>query len=95
MPYKPVKAKFNALGCRFKKKGQDISISGARGGFAAEVDVLFENSGLVIAVEVKTRLNQNDIDEHFVRFVIVLSGDTVKIVQPSTDWKPRVMVRFI
>jgi F0F1-type ATP synthase membrane subunit b/b' len=124
-----LKAKFNTLGYRFEKTGRDISISDAEGRFVAEVDVLLENSSLVIAVEVKTKLSQNDIDEHANRmeklrghanthndnrqylgavsaavikdevrdyafkrgfFVIMLSGDTVDIVLPSPNWKPRV-----
>jgi hypothetical protein len=124
-----LKAKFGALGYRFEKTGRDISISDAEGRFIAEVDVLLENSSLVIAVEVKTKLSQNDIDDHASRmeklrshadthndsrqylgavsaavikdevrdyafkrgfFVIMLSGDTVDIVLPSPNWKPRV-----
>ncbi|MDR2094875.1 MAG: hypothetical protein LBP76_05075 [Treponema sp.] len=123
-----LKAKFGALGYRFEKTARDISISDAEGGFIAEVDVLLENTSLAIAVEVKTKLSQHDVDEHVNRmeklrrhadthndtrhylgavsaavikdevrdyafkkgfFVIVLSGDTVNIVRPSADWKPR------
>ena len=66
--------KFNTLGFRFNK-----DCTGAKfrdhttGRTLAEVDILLENGEVVIAVEVKTKLRDKDVDAHIARMEVLRS----------------------
>jgi uncharacterized coiled-coil DUF342 family protein len=57
--------KFNALGYAFGKSSPRVKYEDIHtGNILAEVDVLLENGGCALAVEVKTNPTTNDVDEH-------------------------------
>ena len=62
--------KFNALNFNFENISQNHKISD-KGQFLAEIDILLENGDTVIAVEVKSRPLQKDVDEHVSRMEIL------------------------
>jgi hypothetical protein len=62
-----IKEKFNALGYVFTKTGIDIRIEDKDKKIIAEVDALLENGEYVLAIEVKTQLRVEHINEHIER----------------------------
>jgi hypothetical protein len=121
--------RFNELGFHFQEIFQGShKLVDSEGEVLAEIDILLENGETVIAVEVKTKPDEEDIERHIERveilrdfrlhkknerkkvmgamagaifpkhvkdaaykaglYVIVQSGDTMKIEMPS-GWKPR------
>jgi hypothetical protein len=65
-----IKEKFKALHFSFEQVSQNIEISDS-GRFMAEIDILLENGDTVIAVEVKAKPLQKDVDEHINRMEIL------------------------
>jgi hypothetical protein len=64
--------KFNALGFHFTQSSQNVDIrdpSDSRS--CAEIDILLENGDLAIAVEVKSKLLQKDVDRHVERMEVL------------------------
>jgi len=66
-----IKEKFNALHFTFEQMSQNIEISDAEGHCLAEIDILLENGDTVIAVEVKAKPNQKDVDVHVERMGVL------------------------
>ena len=66
-----IKEKFNALGYHFKGIAENQSIGKEQGQTIAEIDILLENSDYIVAVEVKSKPKNADID-NFVRRLEVL-----------------------
>ena len=66
-----IKEKFNELKFTFEQMSQDIEISDASGRCIAEIDILLENGDTVIAVEVKAKPLQKDVDIHVNRMEIL------------------------
>jgi hypothetical protein len=67
-----VKEKFNELGFCFTKTGMDIEISDPHNPKAdTEVDILLENGDIVVAVEVKSKPKEKDINDHVKRMEIL------------------------
>jgi hypothetical protein len=67
-----IKEKFNELGFCFTKTGMDIEITDPENPDAdAEVDVLLENGDIVVAVEVKSKPNTDDVNDHVQRMKIL------------------------
>jgi hypothetical protein len=64
--------KFNELGYCFTKTGTNIIITDPKIKKAdAEVDILLENGDIVIAVEVKSRPNTEDVNDHVQRMEVL------------------------
>jgi hypothetical protein len=63
--------KFNALGFNFNHVSENHKINDEAGHCLAEIDILLENGETVMAVEVKSKPNQNDINEHIKRMEIL------------------------
>ena len=64
--------KFNALGFGFAEKALPRKITDPiTGRIMTEVDVFLENSDIVIAVEVKTKLRPRDMEHHIKRMEIL------------------------
>jgi hypothetical protein len=59
--------KFNKLGYVFGKAGSRVRYQDPQGAYVAEVDILLENGDVVLAVEVKTTLTENDVRDHIRR----------------------------
>ncbi|MDR0377506.1 MAG: hypothetical protein LBH70_06910 [Spirochaetaceae bacterium] len=59
-----LKEKFNALGYVFEKSSPNVLIGSREHNIYAEIDVLLENGGCALAVEVKTQAGINDVREH-------------------------------
>ena len=59
--------KFNALGFTFTRSGPNVKIAEVSGKRIAELDILLENGDTAIAVEVKTKPRQDDVDDHVKR----------------------------
>ena len=76
--------KFNALGFAFERVSQDHSIKDTSGRFIAEIDILLENNKTIMAVEIKSKPNHDDIEKHINRIEILRKwvdahhGDTRK-----------------
>ena len=67
-----IKEKFNALGFTFEKTCKDIAIEDAMDRYQeADIDILLENGELAIAIEVKSKPSENDIDRHKERMAVV------------------------
>jgi hypothetical protein len=67
-----IKEKFNALGFSFDKTCKDIAIKDALDRYkAADIDIFLENGELAIAIEVKSKTSQNDVDRHKERMAVV------------------------
>ena len=64
-----IREKFNALDFNFDTVSQNVQISDAS--CKTEVDILLENGDTVIAVEVKAKPLQRDVDEHINRMDIL------------------------
>jgi hypothetical protein len=64
--------KFNALGFSFNEcaKNKEIHEAGADKSYA-EIDILLENGDVVIAVEVKAKPSEKDVDKHIERMEIL------------------------
>jgi hypothetical protein len=65
-----IKEKFNALGYHFDDISKDREIGGPDGAYA-EIDILLENEDFSIAVEIKAKLLQKDVDEHAKRMEVI------------------------
>jgi hypothetical protein len=77
--------KFRALHYTFTRAGPDLAFFGRDGTFLAEVDVWLENGEFAMAVEVKSRLRKEHVDDHIRRMEILRSylderGDTRKLL---------------
>jgi Holliday junction resolvase-like predicted endonuclease len=66
-----IKEKFNALGYHFKGIAENQRITNEQEQTIAEIDILLENSDYIVAVEVKSRPKNADID-NFARRLDVL-----------------------
>jgi len=66
-----IKEKFRALHFTFEQMSQNIEISDASGKSLAEIDILLENGDTVIAVEVKAKPLQKDVDVHVERMEVL------------------------
>jgi hypothetical protein len=67
-----LKEKFNELGFCFTKTGMNIEIADPGNPEAdAEVDILLENGDIVVAVEVKSKPNDDDVNDHVQRMEIL------------------------
>jgi hypothetical protein len=66
-----IKDKFNELRFTFEQMYQSLVISDSQGRFLAEIDIMLENGDTVIAVEVKSKPLQKDIDDHIKRMEIL------------------------
>jgi len=64
-----IKEKFNALHFNFDTVSQNIEIDEGRS--FTEVDILLENGDIVIAVEVKAKPLERDVDDHVSRMEIL------------------------
>jgi hypothetical protein len=62
-----IREKFNALGYRFNKIGPNVLIDDQESKIITQIDAMLENGTYALAVEVKTQLNVNHIDEHLER----------------------------
>jgi len=73
-----ISKKFNELGFCFTKTAMDIEISDPRNPKTdTEVDILLENGDIVVAVEVKSKPNNKDVNDH-VRRLEILRGHADK-----------------
>ena len=64
--------KFNALGYTFTKDSKDVRFRDPETRkVLAEVDILMENGNIVIAVEVKSKLQEKDVDKHRERMEVL------------------------
>jgi hypothetical protein len=66
-----IKEKFNELNFTFEQISQNHEINDASGKCIAEIDILLENGDTVIAVEVKSKPVQKDIDQHIKRMEVL------------------------
>jgi hypothetical protein len=62
-----IEDKFNKLGYNFSKAGHNMRIKDRVHNIFTEVDIFLENDDSAVAVEVKTKLKTEDIDEHIER----------------------------
>jgi len=63
--------KFNELNFSFENISQNHRIKDREGNFLAEIDILLENGDTVIAVEVKAKPLEKDVDEHISRMEVL------------------------
>jgi hypothetical protein len=63
--------KFRALNYAFTRAGPDVVFFGPDGTFLAEVDVWLENGEFAMAVEVKSKLRKEHVDDHLKRMGIL------------------------
>jgi hypothetical protein len=67
-----IKEKFNEMGFCFTKTGMGVDISDPKNlEDAIEVDILLENGDIVMAVEVKSKPNDKDLNDHIRRLEIL------------------------
>jgi len=67
-----IKEKFNEQGFYFTKSSRDVEIKEKDNPNSfAEVDLLLENGDIVIAVEIKSKPKEADIDKHITRMDIL------------------------
>ena len=66
-----IKEKFKALGLTFEQISQNIQISDSSGNFLAEIDLLLENGDTAIAVEIKAKPLEKDVDKHISRMEVL------------------------
>jgi hypothetical protein len=72
-----IKEKFNALGFTFTRSALDVKLSDPLRRTLMEIDILLENGDIVIAVEVKAKPKEMDIEEHKERMELLRrSADT-------------------
>ena len=60
-------AKFRELKFEFEKTSRDVKIESREHNIFAEVDAFLENGDKVMAVEIKSKPNSDDINEHIFR----------------------------
>ena len=72
-----IKEKFRALGFDFYHISENHKIS-ANGRSLAEIDILLENGDIAVAVEVKAKPVQKDVDDHVSRMEILRQRADVK-----------------
>ena len=75
--------KFNALNFNFEQVSHDIEIKDSSGNCIAEYDIILENGDIVIAVEVKSKPLEKDVDKFINKMEILrqradLRNDTRK-----------------
>jgi hypothetical protein len=63
--------KFNALGFNFNNTSENHKINDNFGNNIAEIDILLENGETVMVVEVKSKPDINDVNEHVKRMEIM------------------------
>jgi hypothetical protein len=67
-----IKEKFNELGFRFTRTAMDVEIEDPEDPEGStEVDVLLENGDIAVAVEVKSKPNDKDVNDHIRRMRIL------------------------
>jgi len=66
-----INEKFNELGFTFENTSQNHRITDSSGRCIAEIDILLENGDTVIAVEVKAKPLQKDVNEHVKRMEVL------------------------
>ena len=67
-----IREKFNALGFNFTEQSLDKEIRDHDNPNAyTEVDMLLENGDIVIAIEIKSKPKQADVDEHITRMEVL------------------------
>ena len=66
-----INEKFNELGFTFEQLSQNVKISDASKQCIAEIDLLLENGDTVLAVEIKAKPLQKDVNEHVKRLKIL------------------------
>ena len=66
-----IKEKFSNAGLKFEDISSNREIIGPEGRFLAEIDILLENRDLVIAIEVKAKPKNSDVDDHIKRMEIL------------------------
>ena len=63
-----IEGKFNELGFMFTRTSTNVKIIDYETSkTSAEIDIFLENGDVAIAVEVKAKPNQDDVDEHVIR----------------------------
>jgi predicted AAA+ superfamily ATPase len=76
--------RFNKLGYHFESiMPGGIKILDKEGKTRAEIDLLLENGDSIVAVEVKTRPNEEDIEHHFRRIEILKEHREAKGEKPK------------
>ena len=64
--------KFNELGFDFDRISNNVKLKKNKGAFAdAEIDILLENGDVAIAVEVKAKPKECDVDDHIKRMEVL------------------------
>ena len=66
-----IKEKFNELGFTFEQVSRNHQISDASKRTIAEIDIMLENGDVVMAVEVKAKPLQKDVDNHVKRLEVL------------------------
>ena len=66
-----IRGKFNELGFTFENSSLNNKIFDSDDNCIAEIDLLLENGDTVMAVEIKSKPNQKDVDEHIERIEIL------------------------
>jgi hypothetical protein len=66
-----IKEKFNTLGFAFEESSQHRRIFNDLGRSIAEIDIVLENSSIVMAVGIKAKPLEKDIDDHIDRMEIL------------------------
>ena len=67
-----IKEKFNALGFTFNKTGKNIAIKDAQDRYkGADIDIFLENNDCAIAIEVKAKTAQKDVERHLERMAVL------------------------
>jgi len=67
-----INEKFNELGFHFTQQATDIRIKEpCNSNTSTEIDILLENGDIVIAVEVKAKPKETDVDEHIGRMDVL------------------------
>ena len=67
-----IKEKFNELGFTFERIYQNLAITDFSSGRSlAEIDLMLENGDIVIAVEIKAKPVEKDIDKHIERIEVL------------------------
>ncbi|MDR2607961.1 MAG: hypothetical protein LBC57_06170 [Treponema sp.] len=62
-----IKEKFNALGYEFTKAGPSVLIEDRKKQIITQIDAMLENGEYALAIEVKTQLRVEHVDEHLER----------------------------
>ncbi|MDR0586670.1 MAG: hypothetical protein LBG26_05470 [Treponema sp.] len=63
--------KFRALDYTFTRAGPDVAFFSRDGTFLAEIDVWLENGEFAMAVEVKSKLRKEHVDDHLMRMDVL------------------------